>query len=46
MFNIGKVSFTKDKTVIIAEAGVNHIGEIDNGKRLIDEAKKCWRRYY
>jgi|TARA_X000001036_G_scaffold168941_1_gene159871 sialic acid synthase SpsE len=41
MFNIGKVSFTKDKTVIIAEAGVNHIGEIDNGKRLIDEAKNA-----
>ena len=39
MFNIGKVSFSRGKTVIIAEAGVNHIGEIDNGKRLIDEAK-------
>ncbi len=41
MFSIGKVEFNRDKTVIIAEAGVNHIGSIENGKRLIDEAKKA-----
>lgn len=38
MFKIGNVEFKKDKTVIIAEAGVNHNGNIDYGKRLIDEA--------
>lgn len=41
MFSIGKVNFNKNKTIIIAEAGVNHIGSIENGKKLIDEAKKA-----
>ena len=41
MFSIGNVEFNRNKTVIIAEAGVNHIGSIENGKRLIDEAKKA-----
>ena len=41
MFNIGNVEFNRDKTVIIAEAGVNHIGSIENGKKLIQEAKKA-----
>ena len=45
MFRIGKVEFKKNKTVIIAEAGVNHNGKLKFGKRLIDEAKKGWRRY-
>ena len=29
MFKIGKVKFAKNKTVIIAEAGVNHNGNLD-----------------
>ena len=41
MFRIGKVEFKKNKTVIIAEAGVNHNGKLRFGKRLIDEAKKA-----
>ena len=41
MFKIGKVEFRKNKTVIIAEAGVNHNGQLKFGKRLIDEAKKA-----
>ena len=41
MFKIGKVEFKKNKTVIIAEAGVNHNGQLKFGKRLIDEAKKA-----
>ncbi len=41
MFRIGKVEFKKNKTVIIAEAGVNHNGKLKFGKRLIDEAKKA-----
>ena len=41
MFKIGKVEFRKNKTVIIAEAGVNHNGKLKFGKRLIDEAKKA-----
>ena len=41
MFRIGKVEFRKNKTVIIAEAGVNHNGQLKFGKRLIDEAKNA-----
>ncbi len=41
MFRIGKVEFKKNKTVIIAEASVNHNGKLKFGKRLIDEAKKA-----
>ena len=41
MFKIGKIEFKKNKTVIIAEAGVNHNGKLKFGKRLIDEAKKA-----
>jgi len=41
MFRIGKVEFKKNKTVIIAEAGVNHNGKLKFGKKLIDEAKKA-----
>ena len=40
MFKIGKVKFNKKKTVLIAEAGVNHNGNIKFAKKLIDEAKK------
>ncbi len=40
MFKIGKVKFNRKKTVIIAEAGVNHNGNINFAKKLIDEAKK------
>ena len=39
MFRIGKVEFKKNKTVIIAEAGVNHNGKLKFGKRLIDFAE-------
>ena len=38
MFKIGKVEFKKNKTVIIAEAGVNHNGKIDTAHKLIDAA--------
>ena len=33
-----------NKTIIIAEAGVNHNGDINLAKRLIDVAVRCWCR--
>lgn len=39
-FKIGKVNFSKNKCVIIAEAGVNHNGSIKLAEKLIKEAKK------
>ena len=41
MFSIGRVKFKKAKTIIIAEAGVNHNGKISYAKRLVDGAKKA-----
>ena len=41
MLKIGNVTFKKGKTVIIAEAGVNHNGKISFAKKLIDEAKRA-----
>lgn len=32
---------TRKKTIIIAEAGVNHNGSIENAIKLIDEASRC-----
>jgi sialic acid synthase SpsE len=40
-FDIGKVKFTKKKTVVIAEAGVNHLGRMDYAERLIKTAKRA-----
>lgn len=40
-FQIGRVEFKKGKTVIIAEAGVNHNGSMKYAKKLIDSAKKA-----
>ena len=40
-FKIGNVKFIKGKTVIIAEAGVNHNGKMHYAKKLIDDAKKA-----
>ena len=39
-FKIGRVSFSNDKTVIIAEAGVNHLGNLEAAEKLIVAAKK------
>ena len=33
------------KTIIIAEAGVNHNGKISLAKKLIDKAKKAGANY-
>ena len=41
MLKIGNVSIRKGKTVIIAEAGVNHNGKMHFAKKLVDEAKKA-----
>tara|TARA_B110000967_G_C18901075_1_gene575159 strand:- start:7295 stop:8344 length:1050 start_codon:yes stop_codon:yes gene_type:complete len=41
MFKIGKINFTKKKTILIAEAGVNHNGSIEFAKKLIDKAKEA-----
>ena len=35
----------KKKTLIIAEAGVNHNGNLKIAKKLIDAAKKCGADY-
>tara|TARA_X000000950_G_C13913662_1_gene659973 strand:+ start:687 stop:1745 length:1059 start_codon:yes stop_codon:yes gene_type:complete len=40
-FNIGKVSFSSNKTVVIAEAGVNHLGRIDYAEQLIKTASRA-----
>lgn len=41
-FNIGKVKFSKSgRTVIIAEAGVNHLGRMDYAEELIKTAKRA-----
>lgn len=41
MFKIGKIKFSSNKTVLIAEAGVNHNGSIKFAKKLIDKAKQA-----
>jgi sialic acid synthase SpsE len=40
-FEIGRVKFTKNKTVIIAEAGVNHLGRMDYAEELISGAARA-----
>ncbi len=40
-FRIGKVAFSDARTVIIAEAGVNHLGRIDYAERLIETAARA-----
>ena len=39
-FNIGKVKF-ECKTVVIAEAGVNHLGKMEYAENLIRTAKSA-----
>lgn len=39
-FSIGNVDFTDDRTVIIAEAGVNHLGRMDYAEELIKTAAR------
>jgi len=34
-FEIGNVKFGQQKTIVIAEAGVNHLGRMDYAERLI-----------
>lgn len=38
-FSIGNVEFHENKVVIIAEAGVNHLGDFENAEKLIRAAK-------
>ena len=40
MFKIGRVNFSENNCVIIAEAGVNHNGNIKLAEKLIKTAKK------
>jgi N,N'-diacetyllegionaminate synthase len=40
-FSIGKVKFTSERTVIIAEAGVNHLGQMDYAEKLISAAARA-----
>jgi sialic acid synthase SpsE len=40
-FSIGKVNFTPERTVIIAEAGVNHLGQMDYAEKLISAAARA-----
>lgn len=40
LFGSKSFTFRKDKTIIIAEAGVNHNGDIDIARKMIDMAKK------
>lgn len=38
-FRIGNVQFSKNRTAVIAEAGVNHLGRLDYATQLIEGAK-------
>lgn len=40
-FSIGRVKFTGDRTVVIAEAGVNHIGQLEIAEELIAAASRA-----
>ena len=40
-FKIGKVDFSGTKTIVIAEAGVNHLGRMDYAEELIKTAKRA-----
>jgi sialic acid synthase SpsE len=40
-FKIGKVEFSGDRTVIIAEAGVNHLGRMDYAEELVKTAARA-----
>lgn len=40
-FKIDNVTFSKDKTIIIAEAGVNHLGRMDYAENLIKTAARA-----
>jgi N,N'-diacetyllegionaminate synthase len=40
-FNIGKVKFSFERTVVIAEAGVNHLGQMDYAEKLISAAARA-----
>jgi N,N'-diacetyllegionaminate synthase len=40
-FSIGSIKFTNKRTVVIAEAGVNHLGRMDYAEELIKTAKKA-----
>ena len=41
IFNIGKVTVGGDRTVVIAEAGVNHLGRMDYAEELIKTAARA-----
>lgn len=41
VFNVGKVEFNGKDAVIIAEAGVNHLGRMDYAEELIKTAKRA-----
>ena len=40
-FKIGKITFSRKNIVVIAEAGVNHLGDINIAEKLIKEASKA-----
>lgn len=40
-FNIGKVTFSDEKVVTIAEAGVNHLGDLTKAEKLVAAAKRA-----
>lgn len=40
-FSIGAVRFAEGNPVVIAEAGVNHLGDFDHARRLIEAAKRA-----
>lgn len=40
-FNIGSAKFSQETTIVIAEAGVNHLGRMDYAEQLIKTAKRA-----
>ena len=41
MFKIDSTTLTEKNTYVIAEGGLNHNGDINIAKKLIDSAKEC-----
>ena len=40
-FKIGKTKFNEENVVVIAEAGVNHLGRLEYAEKLIKSAAKA-----
>jgi sialic acid synthase SpsE len=46
MFKIDSTTLNDKETFVIAEGGLNHNGDVNIGKKLIDAAKKIGSKCY